>query len=299
MDRIFVAIAAYRDRETAPTLADLFAKAAHPERITVGICWQCISPEDDPLFPVSPRPDQVRYRVFDARDSSGAGWARNVSHGLREDEEYTLQLDSHMRFHAGWDEMLLEELAACDSPRPVLSTYPASYEPPGTLSCGVYVLGPAGFDRDGILTFAGKPIWSPVPVPCPYLAGGLIFAKSRLFDEVPYDPMVYFIGEEVGLAARAWTRGHDFFAPSRCIIHHYYGRSSAPKHWSDHKNWGASNDVSQRRVRYVLGTTRERGVGELDGLNGPLGVGDVRTLADYQRYAGVDFMRQVVLPKRG
>ena len=41
---------------------------------------------------------------------------------------YLLQIDSHTRFAAGWDEALLSMLAACDSPRPVLSTYPLQYD---------------------------------------------------------------------------------------------------------------------------------------------------------------------------
>lgn len=301
--RIYVAIAAYRDRETAPTLNDLYARAAHPERVNVGICWQGISPDDDAIFPHAPagREGQVRTRAYDARESRGAGWARNIAHGLREGEEYTLQLDSHMRFHDGWDETLLDQLARCASDRPVLSTYPASYEPPGQLSCGVYALQPSHFDHDGIVNFAGRPIWSPVPVPSAFLAGGLIFSSSEMFDQIPYDPMVYFIGEEIGLAARAWTHGWDFFAPNVCIIHHYYGRSTQPKHWSDHgsgKNrWTDANRVSQDRVRQILGTRQPADLPELDALGGPLGLGGQRTIADYQRFAGLDFMRQVVRPK--
>ena len=38
--RIFVSIAAYRDPECAWTLHSLFAAAAHPERVRVGVVWQ-------------------------------------------------------------------------------------------------------------------------------------------------------------------------------------------------------------------------------------------------------------------
>jgi hypothetical protein len=39
-----------------------------------------------------------------------------------------MQIDSHMRFAPGWDDELLDALVACDSPQPVLTTYPLQYE---------------------------------------------------------------------------------------------------------------------------------------------------------------------------
>ena len=37
---IFVSVAAYRDPELLPTLADCLAKAREPDRLRFGICWQ-------------------------------------------------------------------------------------------------------------------------------------------------------------------------------------------------------------------------------------------------------------------
>lgn len=39
-ERIFVAVAAYRDEEAQWTVADLLRQAAHPDRIRIGIVWQ-------------------------------------------------------------------------------------------------------------------------------------------------------------------------------------------------------------------------------------------------------------------
>lgn len=297
---IFVSIASYRDPELQWTLRDLFRKARNPERVSVGICWQFISPDDDPHFSVQTRPDRVQVRAYDARVSQGAGWARTIAHGLRRDEPYVLQVDSHMRFHQGWDDHLLYMLAQCPSDRPVLSTYPPAYEPaPGggeaEMRCGSFVLRPRGFDGHGMLTFEGHEIRSAAPVPCPWLAGGLMFGPAEFFLDVPYDPKVYFIGEEVSLAVRGWTNGWDYFAPHECVAHHYYGRSTSSKHWSDHRSWTRANDVSMSRVRHVLRMSSEpRSL--TDALDGPLGLGSDRSLEDFQRFAGVDFRRRVILP---
>lgn len=296
MPRIFVSIAAYRDPETPWTIRSLISRASHPERVTVGVCWQYRSPEDDGQFRHVFSPDQVRARFFDARDSRGAGWARSIAHGLREDEQYVLQVDSHMRFHRGWDDQLLRLLDACPSPRPVLSTYPPPYEPPDNMmSCGTFMLAPKQFDDHGILSFEGRPIPSGPSVPCAWIAGGFIFSRASYFDEVPYDPRVYFLGEEVSLAARGWTRGWDYFAPGECVMHHFYGRNSDPKHWGDHRGWTDANSVSVRRVRHLLGISRERDSSVIEALDGPLGLGDVRSLADYERFAGVSFSRRAIM----
>lgn len=294
--RIFVPIASYRDAELPWTIRDLRKKAAYPERVKVGVCWQFISPDDDHHFRFPFPPDEVRVRAYDARSSKGACWARAIAHGLREDEEYVLQVDSHMRFHQGWDEALLAELAACPSRRAALSTYPAPYQPPDDMmTCGTFELAPRAFDAAGILTFQGRPINSTRPVPTAFVAGGFIFAPAQMFVEVPYDPRVYFIGEEVSYAARAWTSGWDIYAPSRCVVHHYYGRGRDPKHWGDHSGWHDTNSVSLRRVRHVLRLASESNAAITDATDGPLGLGVARSLADYQRFAGVDLARRVIL----
>src|SRR5690349_12094054 len=102
--RIFVQIASYRDPDCQWTVKDLFEKAAHPERVFVGICWQFIKGEDDAFFKEPyPRPKQVRVHEMDAREAKGVCYARSLTQKLWKDEEFTLQIDSHMRFEQGWD----------------------------------------------------------------------------------------------------------------------------------------------------------------------------------------------------
>jgi hypothetical protein len=47
--RIFVSVVSYRDPEAVHTLEDLFEKAAHPERVFVGVVWQYVTalPKND------------------------------------------------------------------------------------------------------------------------------------------------------------------------------------------------------------------------------------------------------------
>jgi hypothetical protein len=280
--RIFVALAAYRDPECQWTLRDLFARARHPERISAGLCWQVVPEEDGHCFLVETRPAQVRVESFDARTTKGLCWARSVAHGLWDGEEYVLQIDSHMRLHDGWDEALLETLQACPSPRPVLSTYPAAYLPPDRLEpCETSRLYLAGHDRHGLPRIRAALGSFAAPVPVAVLAGGFIFAPAALFREVPYDEDLGFQNEEIAFSACVFTHGWDAFAPHRCLLHHYYERKGAARHWDDAPHAEGMEALSLRRIQHLLGVVPGDDPRILARLDGPRGLGAARPLAEF------------------
>ena len=92
---IFISIAAYRDSELEPTVADCIAKARYPRELRFGICWQH-GPEERP-FPLL-RDPRVRLLDRDWRVSKGTCWARAEVMHLWNGEDFYLQLDSHHRF---------------------------------------------------------------------------------------------------------------------------------------------------------------------------------------------------------
>jgi hypothetical protein len=63
LPRIFVSIPSYRDPECQRTLEDLFSKAAHPNRIFVGVCLQ-VDPATDTecLVDTGSWPGRVRVK---------------------------------------------------------------------------------------------------------------------------------------------------------------------------------------------------------------------------------------------
>jgi glycosyltransferase involved in cell wall biosynthesis len=156
--RIFVHTPSYRDPECQWTIRDMFEKASHPERIFAGICWQTLPEEDADCFLVETRPEQVRSVRFHIREARGLGWARQQAQSLWRGEEYCLQIDSHMRFVPKWDEILLEMMAACDAPEPVLTHFPPAYTPPDNLEeeRGSSVLCVICFRPGGILQYSSR-----------------------------------------------------------------------------------------------------------------------------------------------
>ncbi|MBL4691845.1 MAG: hypothetical protein JKY92_00750 [Magnetovibrio sp.] len=297
--RIFVNIASYRDPECQWTVKDLFDKAEHPERIFVGICWQCVPIEDDDCFRVETRPKQVRFKKFQAKDSRGVGWARHHSQSLWDGEEFTLQIDSHMRFVAGWDRILLEMYEKCPTKKAVLTTYPIPYTPPNTLSSAAIVtIVPNYFDKLGILMFVShtSPLEDapPVPTPTSFCAAGFLFAPSQIIKDVPYDPYVYFHGEEISLAARLWTFGWDLFTPNQHVIYHDYSQHpNRVRHWTDNVDWERLNVISQSRVRHLFGIERSTDPAVIGNLK-KFGLGTERSLSQFEAFSGLNFKRSTI-----
>jgi hypothetical protein len=302
--RIFVSIASYRDPETPHTLRDLFAKAAHPERLVAGVLWQAVAGEDDDCVavPAGVPAAGVRGLRVHPGQSMGVCWARHrILKELRADEEFVLQIDSHMRFVQDWDEKLLAMWAQCDSPRALLSTYPVAYTPPETLGDpAIPIMTAAKFNHRGVLMFLARSLGYDLrpekPLPNPFVSAGFLFAPARAFDEVPYDEHLYFIGEEISLSARLWTHGWDAYTPNDLLIYHFYGRNQErPTHWADHPGWAERDARALSRVRHLLGIEASTDPQVLQDM-AQFGLGQERTLAEYERYADVDLRRQMIGP---
>lgn len=308
--RIFVQIASFRDPECQWTVKDLFEKAAHPERIFVGICWQYNKAEDAHCFAVPyPRPQQVRVIEVDAGESKGVCWARQITQTLWQGEEYTLQIDSHMRFQVGWDNLLIEELAACETQPAVLSCYPAPYTLPSRLAfrpslnvCCVDRFYPNGNIRgkgDDISFVPERPLKGL------FLAAGFIFARSEFIRQFPYDPHSYFDQEEILLALRLFTHGWDIYSPRRTMLYHLY---VDPKKVRTRKTYW--DDRSAKEKAYIE-VSSQKGIARLNHITGhtpsqdtdvtadldQYGLGNIRSLAEFEMISGIDFKVKTVAEK--
>ena len=68
----------------------------------------------------------------------------------------------------------------------------------------------------------------------------MLIAPGRFVEQFPYDPWMYYLGEEQVLALRLFTHGWDIWHPvDNPIGHIYNGDQDAtirPVHWSDDPN---------------------------------------------------------------
>jgi hypothetical protein len=305
---IFVSIASYRDPQLIPTIEDALAKASRPENLRFGICWQH-GDDEGPL----PFASDERFRILDVdwRESRGICWARAEIMKLHAGEEWFLQLDAHHRFVPDWDRKLLDAAARSGSDKPIITVYapPFRSDRPGeTLLHEAWQMNFYDFLHGCIPVFRGAviPEWQQrtAPIRGRFVSGHLLFAPGRFVHDVPYDPELFYCGEEITVAVRAFTHGYDIFHPNEPILWHEYAdqaidpqynrfndravahRPSRGYVWSDHRqpngvavNWYDRETASIAKIAQFL---REPFVGLF-------GCGTVRTVEDYERYAGLSF----------
>ena len=108
---IFVSIACLDEPDIVATVADLYAKAADPERISVGACLQ-IEP-NDPRYQALGHYDRVQLSTMHYEDAKGPIFARYCCEQLLQDEDYYLQIDCHSRFFENCDSTLIKQFKAC------------------------------------------------------------------------------------------------------------------------------------------------------------------------------------------
>jgi hypothetical protein len=297
-DEIFVAIASYTDPELSRTLRDCSEMARYPQRLRFGICWQR---DDAHPIDLSEFRRDPRFRFFDAtiQQSRGGPWARNHAQRLWRGEPYTLQVDSHMKFEPEWDFKLIEMLEALPAEKPIISMNAPLfwYHDDGKLhrsfAMGVPTTKVSDWQESGGWApwFDFGPPNTQNPGRTRFVNGNFAFSRGQWNIEVPQDPDHYYWGEEFNVTVRSFTWGYDLFLPTEVVAWHMMHREAPPR-----RHWEHGEQVVQCRNRVALERLR-RLVYSGDGHSlGPYGLGRLRSLRDYEVYAGFDFARKRAHP---
>lgn len=188
---------------------------------------------------------QVRALYLHENESLGPAMARYYASKLWGGETYFMQVDSHLQFYKGWDELYVHELKSTKSyPKSVLSSYPPGFnkenggvlntESSGARLCTCeFSSSDVESDIIRINTGVGYNGDEENPTQIPFIAAGFFFTPASFLVDVPFDPYMpwCFMGEEIMLSMRAWTHGWDIYAPRKNWIAHQYrpGRMGLPK----------------------------------------------------------------------
>jgi glycosyltransferase involved in cell wall biosynthesis len=292
--KIFVQIASYRDPQLIPTIKSMLENAKKPKNLRIGIARQ-FHPEDgfDDLTEYE-KDDRFRILNIAHTESKGVCWARHQVQQLYKGEEYTLQIDSHMRFEKDWDDTLIKmikQLQKKGHKKPLLTGYVSSFNPENDPEGRVQEPWRMAFDRftpEGVVFFLPETIpgWKEMkePIPARFYSAHFAFTLGQFSTEVQHDPLYYFHGEEISIAVRAFTHGYDLFHPHKVVVWHEYTRKSRVKCWDDDKEWHLKNTACHKRNRQLLGVDGEKYDGDYSEW-----FGDERTIRDYEKYAGLLF----------
>jgi len=297
---IFVSIAAYWDPVLPFTLQRAVQQARWPERLHLAVIDQS-PPGLFPLEKAALAPARLSRVQMDPVQARGPCWARALAMTLYANEDWFFQIDSHMDFDLHWDDLLITQAQALPA-HSVVSSYPSAFElqdgqpvrQPITSGVLAHVVKPgAEFAADHpVLGFEAHPVECSEPVRGFHLGAGCLFAPGELTRRFPYDPELYFHGEEQSLAARLFTHGWDIFHTPALPVAHLYrttDNSQAPPrplHWDAEQDslrpqsWWALEQRSRARLRALLQEGQNLGV---------YGLGDQRSLADYADFCGIDY----------
>jgi hypothetical protein len=299
MEKIFISIASYCDPLLISTVQSALKNAKYPERLRFGIVEQQL-PELRMSLADDAAKALVRYVGINPEESRGVCWARALVNTLYEGEEYFLQIDSHMLFEQTWDEKLIDDLHFCqhDNVKSLLTSYPNHFEfingiptpMPVTKKVLAHVVKPDQvlIDDNPIMLFQAIPLDLDHAVKGFHIAGGCLFGPGRFLSEVPYDPALYFHGEEQTIAARAYTHGWDIWHPCQLPLYHYYDLKPEDnireKHWSEksnskryRKHW-EFEQAALKRVISLLYNHEDLGI---------YGFGHSRSFDEYCNFSGL------------
>ena len=283
---VFATIASYDDPDTPDTVRSLLAAPGASVRVHV-----VLQTDSDALDAACRLAGAEVMRVSLEDTPGGACWPRAVGQAFHRGEPFWFQCDSHMRLRPGWASEMMRQLALL-SGNSVLTSYvmagddtdfdghewkqdrgaayvtdvssTALLETPDLWQCRPKSWAGAWFNG--------------MPAPARFFSGHFAFASSRFIEEVPYDPRLYFSGEEPSMAARAWTSGWNLYHPCSTVAVHRYGREGRRLHWDVDQKWWLYDDRSKARCAALWD---ER-------LQGVHGTGRLRSMQGFFDFAGID-----------
>jgi len=288
---IFISIASYRDPDLINTVKSCFEKAKNKNRLFFSIFSQAEDLEHADLSFIPQ--NQINYIKTHWSESKGACWAKAKANSHLVGK-YFLQVDSHSRFSDNWDSDLIgnyESVSRFWGNRIILSTYPDPFE---VIDGKDVLLTNTSFKKispfwnaSAHMVLASMP-WEDVKDSVNgdemfYIGAGLIFSTTDIAKEIPYDEEIYFYGEEVSLALRAYTRGIRIVSPVNKAVYSHYNHSAMARrlHWQDNPDWGLINLQAQERLKRILSGDKSFGI---------FGIESKELFYQYQKITGIDLV---------
>jgi len=293
---IFVQIAAYRDLEVTPTILDAIEKSSGNYTINFGVHTVYVD-ESEINIPDLPN---VKHAESKAPKNIGLGSGRALAHQFYNGEDYYLQCDSHSRFVDGWDEIAVKSILNYQAQginKPLLTMYPANYWYVSSTESHIETDVIVKENLTSIGFHENPEQFKSIRIPSQTAIGvgdGNIFVKSVSGGSIftvggflPFNTDIAFYGEEIWLAARAYTNGFDIVVPDQQYMYHLYYNHEKPVEinkrkllWVDYPNEFQELDKKSKDLIYKTLT---------EGTQGEMLLGTERTLAQYGVFAGLDF----------
>lgn len=292
MKTIFVNIPSYQDPEIWETVDNFYKNAKYPERIYFGITNQTDNKKlhEEVLI----RFPNVQMDILELGSIVGCQPARINSHRFYNNQDYYLNMDSHMRCILNWDEELVndfEKLQEREGPS-VITCYAAPYdkdengadiirEVPYSTSFYMQEHNITHFKKHGIPQFCAYNQEYGIETPSPYVSGHFFFTSRQAILDAPFVKEVMFTEEEIFMAVRFYTAGYNLYNPKKTYIYHRYGRGGRRLFWEDFPELWYERDIESRN--FVNNVLQNNIINDANGLLSK------RTLSEFESYSGLNF----------
>tara|TARA_B100000902_G_C27220841_1_gene869590 strand:- start:208 stop:1212 length:1005 start_codon:yes stop_codon:yes gene_type:complete len=311
--KIFVSIASFQDPILPYTIESIIENANYKKDLVLGIFDQTLD-HLDVFKEWGKYGPEIRYKTCDPEDSKGACWARStIQKDLFEGEDIFMQIDSHTLFSKDWDKDLLEKYETCFNwfEKPLITGYPRGFDvlmpkggwlntdkkymfrittddPDQTHVMQIHLPYSQGYHSGQMAhVIPGKKYFKGFS-----LAGGCIFTDGNFVKDVPYDPNIYFMGEETSLALRAFTHGYDIVHVPNTPLYHWYNTDKEELVRDLH--WGPDEERTKEK-QLLIKTAAKRVDNVLQGkVTDEYGLGNKRTLKEYAELSGLDYELKTV-----
>lgn len=292
--KILIEIAAYKDPELLNTINSALLQADNPDRIYFSICYQS---DDMKMLDKIKKIKNCKIKALKASEAKGSCYARYLCQQMIDDEEYIYQIDAHMRFVKHWDTEMIKALLSLKDDKAIISFYP----PGCTEEMMTLPLDDKAFDEPSsggvmhVVNFLKNSYFlstNCIPIDMndkrsgqrnPLIGAGNFFSFSNVHKEVIHDPNMYFYGDELGMSIRLYTHGYNVYSYGKCYVYHQYERKNQKFPKVDN---AMSNELD--RLYCLLGLSNKK----ID--MGKFGLGKIRTVEEYQKFAGIDFKNKII-----
>jgi hypothetical protein len=296
MKSIFVQIASYHDYELPKTILNAIEQSSGKHKIHFGIHNSYHEPNHIHIPNVTVI-EHIKISVVESQapNNIGVGASRTLANSLYAGEDYYFQIDSHTRLAKDWDIGLvncLKTYQACGIEKPLITAYPAAYHYDDCLMEHIatnYGVTNIGFHERPDFSDNYIPHQTAIPLTTGVtnsVSAGFIFTTGD-FHKIAVNKKMAFWGEEILIAARAFTNGYDLLVPNKQYVFHlYYAQDKSFQHnlrrhvWKDWPTEHSEADaISKAEIKRIF---TEQIVGDQE-------LGTVRTLDEFAEFAGLDF----------
>lgn len=296
-DKILILIAAYCDDELLNTVRSALIQADNPNRIYFSICYQSDNLKD---YEELKKIKNCRIKYLKASEAKGTCFARNICKQMIEDEKFIFQIDSHMRFVKHYDSKLIEQLVSLNDPKASISFYPPDcteemmklplddkvFNEPGP---GI-IMRAKDFRNDlypfikieGIQLNKNDMEFKKNPL----ISAGNYFAFADIYKSVLEDPNMFFYGDELPMAIRYYTHGLNNYSGKESYIYHKYVKEM--------REFPQFNDAFINEQNRFLKLLKLNYLNEEMDDIGQFGLGEERTLKDFENFSGIDFKNKKI-----